>query len=120
MGGPARFTIWGVYRVIKPLRLHYTLKYWPADAKEALVAEPNIDDELPLGPWQTVEDKFAVFWGMNMAWGSSSACPCPGALPSDGMWHILLLRGSQTTKRAVFKTLIGLERGDTPWPDNSP
>jgi len=116
--GEARFTMWGLLRVLKPLRLEYKLEYWPADAVGPIVKEPHVSEELPAGPWQTIEDSFAILWGMNMEWGSSTLCPCPGASMNDGMWHILLLRGHQVTRKSVFKALIGLERG-TPWPADS-
>merc|ERR1712232_12881 len=47
--------------------------------------------------------------------------PCPGASPSDGMWHILVLRanGTRVSRASILKTLLGLER-TTPWPADAP
>lgn len=110
--GGARFTVWGIWRVLSPLRLPYKLVYWPESAAvHPPSQEPTLDAELSGEHWKTIEDTFVFLWAMNMAWAAYDSCPAPGALPGDGMWHILVLRGARVSRMSVLKTLLGLECG---------
>lgn len=110
--GGLRFTVWAVWRVIRPLKLRTRLTYWPADAPGEPPAEaPAIDSELPGEPWVTIEDEIAIFWGVNTASASYDSIVAPGALLNDGLWHLVVLRGEQVSRSTLLSFFLRLETG---------
>jgi len=110
--GGLRFTVWAVWRVIRPLKLRMRIVYWPVEAPGKPPAEaPPLSAELSGEPWKTIEDDVAIFWGMNVAWGSYDACPAPGAALHDGVWHLVVLRGRSITRSALLSFFLRLETG---------
>jgi len=112
--GSARFTVWAVWRILRPVRLCAELLYWPAEAPGQPAAEPPpLSAELEgQPPWKKIVDDFTIFWGCNTEWTSWDNRPAPGARFCDGIWHLLLLRGAGASRSALLRTLLGLNTGE--------
>lgn len=112
--GSARFTLWAIWRILRPVRLSAKLIYWPAEAPGEPAAEPpplsaQLEDQ---PPWKMIEDDFTILWGCNTEWTSWDTRPAPGARLCDGMWHLLLLRGAAASRTTLMRTLLGLNAGE--------
>jgi len=112
--GPARFTLWGIWRVLRPVRLRAELLYWPAEAPGQPSAEPpplsaQLEDQ---SPWKKILDDFTVFWGCNTEWVAWNSKPAPGARLSDGTWQLVLLRGRSASRTRLLRFLLGQETGE--------
>lgn len=109
--GPARFTVWALYRAMRPRPLHAELIYWPANAASSPpVAAPDISTPLAQEPWVRDEDNFLFFWGMNVPWAAYDACPAPGVGMHESIWHLVVVRCS-APRSALVKCLLSLETG---------
>mmetsp|Transcript_64270 Transcript_64270/g.114151 ORF Transcript_64270/g.114151 Transcript_64270/m.114151 type:complete len:498 (-) Transcript_64270:136-1629(-) len=110
--GPARFTVWALYRASRPRPLRAQLIYWPASAagSPADVA-PDISSPLPEEePWVRDEDDFLFFWGMNVPWAAYDACPSPGVLMHEPIWNLVVMRCS-APRHALVRCLLSLDSG---------
>jgi len=112
--GSARFTLWAIWRVLRPVRLRANLLYWPAEAPGQPPAEPppwsaQLDGQ---SPWTKIVDDFTVFWGCNTEWTAWDAKPAPGARFSDGTWHLLLLRGKAASRIRLLRCFLALDAGE--------
>jgi len=112
--GSARFTLWAIWRIMRPVRLHAELIYWPAEAPGQPAAEPPpLSADLEgQSPWRKIVDDFTIFWGCNTEWTAWDNRPAPGARLCDGIWHLLLLRGAAASRTALVRTLLGLNAGE--------
>lgn len=108
--GGARFTLYALYRVLRPRALHAKLAYWPAAAPAPKPGTgPDMAGPLPEGPWITIEDHFLVFFGTNIAWPASDVHLLPGKAMADGTWSLVVMR--EASRMALARCLIGLESG---------
>jgi len=67
--------------------------------------EESLDDN---AEWGVVEGPFIQVWAVNGSRSDRSACIWPGEDNlSDGLWHIMLIRGLLTARsiRRIFKRL---------------
>mmetsp|Transcript_44984 Transcript_44984/g.104051 ORF Transcript_44984/g.104051 Transcript_44984/m.104051 type:complete len:456 (-) Transcript_44984:106-1473(-) len=109
--GNARFTVWALYRTMNPRALRAKLVYWPASATEVLPAEPPaLDVALEDAPWKVVEDEFAVFWGLNLAWADVNSHVAPSMRPEDDAWDLVLIRGP-TRRATLVRFLLAIGSG---------
>jgi len=112
--GSARFTLWALWRILRPVRLGAELLYWPAEAPGQPAAEPPpLSVELEgQPPWRKIVDDFTIFWGCNTEWTAWDTRPAPGARLCDGVWHLVLLRGAAVSRNSLVRTLLGLNAGN--------
>lgn len=113
--GSARFTVWAIWRVLWPVRLRAELLYWPAEAPGQPPAEPpplsaELEGQLP---WVKIVDDFTIFWGCNTEWMAWDAKLAPGAGLSDGIWHLLVLRGKAASRLRVLRFFLSMDAGES-------
>jgi len=111
--GSARFTVWAIWRVLRPVRLRAELLYWPVEAPgQPPEQPPPLSAELENQPWKKIVDDFTVFWGCNTEWTAWDSKPAPGARLSDGTWHLLLLRGRAASRLRLLRAFLALDSGE--------
>lgn len=105
--GGSRFTVWALYRVMRPRMLQAQLTYWPVDAAQPLPAEPDLQAPLSGAPWVSVEDNFSFFYALNMPWVATDAWVSPDLKAGESIWHLVLMK--RASRLALVKCLLGLE-----------
>ncbi len=123
--GAARFTVQAVVRCLALRRYAGTFLFTqPAgsapvgraahDAELALVARAGagrvVDDDAPTADaWRALDGPFDSLWALNVPWGGEEALAAPGAVPDDGCFDVILIRGGSPV--AVAAALIAFEDG---------
>ncbi|KAL3791593.1 hypothetical protein HJC23_012183 [Cyclotella cryptica] len=112
--GSLRQDIWAVYRgILCRKKYRARLSYLPPNSAGGVTGEVNSTEfGKPLSnKWVTIEDDFIVFWACNVSHAAHNMYNCPMAKMNDGMFHILVVRGSCSRIR-LLEMLLKLESGN--------
>jgi sphingosine kinase len=105
--GFRRFDVWAVVRVLFLRKYRVKLSYTadPAYTNNA----PSIQEPVP-SSWTTMEDDIILFWASQVSHASVVVHVSPKTKVADGVFTILLVRGSVSRYRLAL-ILLGLETG---------
>lgn len=117
--GGARFTLQALVRVASLRRYAGSLLFRsPVGAKNngdrpASAEEMSAAVELGVadgdGPWNALEGPFDSFWALNVPWGGETALAAPSAVPNDGCFDLVVVRGGSHAD--VAGMLLALDTG---------
>jgi len=107
--GGLRFTIYAIYRCLFPRIYQGAIWYWPPE-QGCPPPPPAIQETLPeIHKWKCIEGDFALVWACNTAYQAADVAAAPGAMLSDGLWHILVVR--RASRFQLARILMGIESG---------
>jgi sphingosine kinase len=91
----ARFTVQALVRCLLLRRYTGRLLFRPADAASTAGREATPGEAASAGggAWRVMDGPLEGVWALNVPFGSLSAHAAPGALPADGCFHLVVMRG---------------------------
>jgi sphingosine kinase len=109
MGEP-RVDIWGVWCILRLRKYRGRLSYLSRrDVKMPIVmpalGEPLADD------WQVIEDDIILLWVSLVPNSSMNVINSPDSRLDDGVFRIMLVRGSRISRIQMSRILLSLESG---------
>ena len=114
--GAARFTVQALLRCMLLRRYRGTLLFQaPAGAqpvgRSATGAEIDTAAQMGAtdGAWRVLDGPFDSLWALNLPWGGEEAFAAPGALPGDGCFDIVVIRGGSPA--SVAAALMAFDDG---------